>query len=72
MGSMGSRQGEIKVIIPSKNEIIYHPASSRQPFVVDSKNPIEPGYYDISFKYSLADGVIRECKLDSAFRIKAI
>ena len=56
----------------SKNNVIYHPASSRQPFVVDSKKSIEPGYYDISFKYSLADGVIRECKLDSAFRIKSI
>lgn len=56
----------------STNEIIEHPASSNQPFVVKSNSLIRPGYYNISFKYSLSDGFEGECKLDSAFRIKTI
>lgn len=56
----------------SLNEIIQHPASSNQPFVVKSNDLIKPGYYDISFRYSLANEVEGECRLDSAFRIKTI
>lgn len=56
----------------SNNDITMHPASSRQPFVVKNNGLMHPGYYDIVFKYSLANGIEGECKLDSAFRIKVI
>lgn len=53
------------------NSIVFHPSSSQQPFVANnSKKAITPGYYNISFKYSLTNGVTNECKLNSAFRIK--
>jgi hypothetical protein len=53
------------------NTIVFHPSSSQQPFVANSnKKVITPGYYNISFKYSLTNGVTNECKLNSAFRIK--
>ena len=51
-------------------ETIYHPASTRLPFIADSnKSLLKPGYYDITFKYNLSDGIIHECSLKSAFRI---
>ena len=52
------------------NETINHPASSQVPFVADTKDVLKPGYYDISFRYSLNNGTTNEVKLDSAFRIK--
>ena len=52
------------------NETILHPASSQQPFIASTKKLLEPGYYDITFKYSLNNGTTQECKLNSAFRIK--
>jgi hypothetical protein len=53
------------------NETIYHDASSRMPFAIKSnKETMKPGYYDVSFKYSLSNGTTGECRLDSAFRIK--
>ena len=54
------------------NEIINHPATSQFPFIADSKNILNPGYYDIVFRYSLNNGTTNECKLKSAFRIKTI
>ena len=52
-------------------ETICHPESSQKPFVVNEQAMhMKPGYYDISFKYSLTNGVTHECRLDSAFRIK--
>lgn len=54
------------------NSMIYHPSTSRAPFVANEKTYINPGYYDISFKYSLTNGIADECKLDSGFRIKVI
>lgn len=56
----------------STKQNFKHPSDSRQPFVVSDNDLITPGYYDISFKYSLANGICGECKLDSAFRIKTI
>lgn len=56
----------------SNNDIVVNPSSSRQPFVVKDNGLIKPGYYSISFKYSLANGIIGECKSNSAFRIKTI
>ena len=56
----------------SNKNIITNPSSSMQPFVVKSTGLIKPGYYDISFKYSLSNGIEGECKYDSAFRIKSI
>jgi hypothetical protein len=53
------------------NDTLYHPGTSNQPFVANSDNVLlSPGYYDVSFKYSLSDGVTNEYRLDSAFRIK--
>lgn len=52
------------------NETITHPASSQVPFVAGTKNILEQGYYGISFNYSLNNGITKENKLDSAFRIK--
>lgn len=54
------------------NSMIYHPSTSRAPFVANEKTYINPGYYDILFKYSLTNGIADECKLDSGFRIKVI
>lgn len=54
------------------NSVIYHPSTSRAPFVATKNTYINPGYYDISFKYSLTNGIADECKLDSGFRIKVI
>lgn len=54
------------------NSMIYHPSTSRAPFIATEKTYINPGYYDISFKYSLTNGIADECKLDSGFRIKVI
>lgn len=54
------------------NSMIYHPSTSRAPFIATEKTYINPGYYDISFKYSLTNGITDECKLDSGFRIKVI
>lgn len=54
------------------NSMVYHPSTSRAPFVATEKTYINPGYYDISFKYSLTNGIADECKLDSGFRIKVI
>lgn len=53
-------------------ENIQLPFSSRTPFIAKSKPQMNDGYYDVSFKYSLTNGVIDECRLDSAFRIKSI
>jgi hypothetical protein len=53
------------------NTIVFHPSSSQQPFIANNnKKVITPGYYDISFKYSLTNGITNECKLNSAFKIK--
>ena len=53
------------------NTIVFHPSSSQQPFVANNSiKAITPGYYNISFKYSLTNGVTNECTLNSAFRIK--
>ena len=52
------------------NKTIDHPSSSQKPFIANDTNILEPGYYDVSFKYSLSDGTTNEVKLDSAFRIK--
>lgn len=54
------------------NSMVYHPSTSRAPFITTEKTYINPGYYDISFKYSLTNGITDECKLDSGFRIKVI
>lgn len=54
------------------NSMVYHPSTSRAPFIATEKTYINPGYYDISFKYSLTNGIADECKLDSGFRIKVI
>lgn len=51
------------------NETIEHPASSQQPFIAGNENTLKQGYYDISFKYKLGNET-KECKLNSAFRIK--
>ena len=52
-------------------ETVCHPESSQKPFVVNEQAMhMKPGYYDISFKYSLTNGATHECRLDSAFRIK--
>lgn len=56
----------------TNNDILYHPTSSRVPFIANEKTSISPGYYDVSFKYSLTNGIADECKLDSGFRIKVI
>ena len=53
-------------------ENIQLPFSSRTPFIAKSKPQMNDGYYDVSFKYSLTNGVTNECRLDSAFRIKSI
>lgn len=53
------------------NETIVHQASSQMPFVAKSESDgMQPGYYDITFKYNLTNGVDGECTLNSAFRIK--
>lgn len=56
----------------SDNSIVYHPVSSRSPFVAGNESIINSGYYDIIFKCSLKNGKINEYKLNSAFRIKVI
>lgn len=53
------------------NETIQHPVSVRTPFIAKQSDLLSPGYYDITFKYSLNNGTTQECKLNSAFRIKA-
>lgn len=53
-------------------ENIQLPFSSRTPFIAKSVPQMNDGYYDVSFKYSLSNGVIDECRLNSAFRIKSI
>ena len=57
---------------PATLETVNHPSSSRVPFAASDKTTLSPGYYDISFKYSLTNGVKDECRRDSAFRIKVI
>ena len=53
------------------NETIQHTTSSQVPFAIKSTyDAMKPGYYDVSFKYSLTNGTTNECRLDSAFRIK--
>ena len=53
------------------NEVVINPTSSAKPFAIKSTTEaMNPGYYDISFKYSLINGTTSECKLNSAFRIK--
>jgi hypothetical protein len=53
------------------DKTVIHPSSSQQPFIADTENSImKPGYYDITFRYSLNNGITNECKLSSAFRIK--
>jgi hypothetical protein len=45
--------------------------SSQKPFVAtDETKILSNGYYDVSFKYSLSNGLFNEYKLNSAFRIK--
>ena len=51
---------------------IDYNVSSRQPFIADHANPLSDGYYNIEFNYSLSNGIIGRCRLDSAFRIKSI
>lgn len=57
---------------PATLETVNHPSSSRVPFAASDKTSLSPGYYDISFKYSLTNGIKDECRRDSAFRIKVI
>lgn len=53
------------------NKTVVHPVTARVPFAIKQIHDVmESGYYDISFKYSLTNGVTDECRLDSAFRIK--
>lgn len=53
------------------NETITHNATSRVPFAIKSEyDAMKPGYYDVTFKYSLTNGITDECTLNSAFRIK--
>ena len=54
------------------NEKIELPMSSRKPFIAKTNELLNQGYYDITFKYSLTDGIVKECNLNSAFRIKHI
>lgn len=49
---------------------IEFPNSIRSPFIaLNTKKSLSPGYYDISFKYSLDNGITDECVLKSAFII---
>lgn len=66
------KSSEWTFINATDNSMIYHPSTSRAPFIAAEKTYINPGYYDISFKYSLTNGIADECKLDSGFRIKVI
>ena len=53
------------------NETVTHNATSRVPFAIKSEyDAMKPGYYDVTFKYSLTNGITDECTLNSAFRIK--
>lgn len=62
---------EWQFINASTNESFNHPTSSVQPFISKTDGNLLPsGYYDISFRYSLTNGVEHECKLNSAFIIK--
>ena len=55
------------------NEVVEFPTSSAQPFIAKTTNNLlSPGYYDISFKYTLINGVVTECTSNSAFRIKTL
>lgn len=57
----------------SNGEKVLHPSSSRKPFIANNiKSALQPGYYDISFKYSLSNGIVSECIANSAFRIKTM
>lgn len=56
----------------SDNSVVYHPGSSRVPFIADTENAMPSGYYNISFKYSLTNGVEDECRLDSGFRVQIV
>ena len=57
---------------PLSENYIDTSASIRKPFVADDTALIKPGYYDITFRYSLTNGITHECKRESAFRIKVI
>lgn len=71
-GHQLSKRGlEWHFINASTGESFNHPTSSVQPFISKTDgNLLPPGYYDISFKYSLTNGVEHECKLNSAFIVK--
>lgn len=57
--------------LTNETNSLHKDISSQQPFIAGNSNVLKPGYYDITFKYSLKDGSTHEYKLDSAFRIKA-
>lgn len=63
---------EWSFINATDNSIVYHPTTSRVPFIATQNSAIPSGYYDISFRYSLTNGITDECKLNSGFRIKVI
>jgi hypothetical protein len=68
---LSERGLEWQFINASTGESFNHPTSSVQPFISKTDgNLLPPGYYDISFKYSLTNGVEHECKLNSAFIVK--
>lgn len=55
----------------TENELIKYFASIQSPFIANNtKKALSPGYYDISFKYSLVNGITNEYILNSAFIIK--
>ena len=57
----------------TESESIELLSSVQAPFIANRANKtLTPGYYDISFKYSLTNGITNEYILNSAFRIKSI
>lgn len=52
----------------TKEEIVL-PHSVKEPFILNTDpSPLKPGYYSIHFNYKLADGMINNVVLNSAFR----
>ena len=52
-------------------DIIKYPVSIQSPFIAyNKKQVLSPGYYDISFKYSLQNGKTNEYPVKSSFIIK--
>ena len=51
---------EWKFVNSSRNKEVIYPKSSRTPFVANTTKNLTPGYYDISFKCSLSNGITKE------------